>query len=152
MTENWFEHDRKIFTLTNFHFEFDRNSRHRLTLPWRQKNMLVRSAWTGPPAPARKLALAGTPAQPRFAPLQEKKTSGTEIRRTPDVKLRFVGFRRFVGFNFGQVQLLRFVIVMIRSNSFGHLHSVMLTFLNKSIMNWTENIKTFDLSFVFWIL
>ena len=35
--------------------------------------MLVRLAWTGPPAPARKLALAGTPAQPRFAPLQEKK-------------------------------------------------------------------------------
>ena len=35
--------------------------------------MLVRSAWTGPPAPARQLALAGTPAQPRFALLQEKK-------------------------------------------------------------------------------
>ena len=34
-----------------------------------------------------------------------KKTSGMEIRRTPDVKLRFVGFIRFVGFNFGQVQL-----------------------------------------------
>ena len=48
------------------------------------KNMLVRLAWTGPPAPARKLALAGTPAQPRFAPLQEKKISGTEFRRTPD--------------------------------------------------------------------
>ena len=34
-------------------------------------------AWTGPPALARKLAPAGTPAQPRqpchFAPLQEKK-------------------------------------------------------------------------------
>ena len=41
------------------------------------KNMLVWSAWTGPPAQARKLALTGTPAQPRwpcrFAPLQEKK-------------------------------------------------------------------------------
>ena len=35
--------------------------------------MLVRSDWTGPPALAGKLALAGTPAQPRFAPLQEKK-------------------------------------------------------------------------------
>ena len=34
--------------------------------------MLVQLAWTGPPAPARKLALAGTPAQPCFAPLQEK--------------------------------------------------------------------------------
>ena len=58
-----------------------------------------------------------------------KKTSGTEIRRTPDVKLRFVGFRWFVSFNFGQVQLLRFFVVMVRSNSFGHLHSVMLTTL-----------------------
>ena len=40
--------------------------------------MLVRSAWTklawtGPPAPVHKLALAGKPAKPRFAPLQEKK-------------------------------------------------------------------------------
>ena len=42
-----------------------------------QKNMLVRSARTGPPVPARKLALSGTPAQPRkprcFTPLQEIK-------------------------------------------------------------------------------
>ena len=86
--------------------------------------MLVRSAWTGHPAPARKLALAGTPNQPRFAPLQEKKTSGTDIRRTPDIKLRFVSFNWFVGFNFGQIQFLRFVVVMVRSNSFGHLDSV----------------------------
>ena len=78
------------------------------------KNMLVRSAWTGPPAPASKLALAGTPAQLRFAPLQEKKTSGTEVRRTPDVKLRFVGLIRFVGFNFGRIQKIRFVVVMVR--------------------------------------
>ena len=62
--------------------------------------------------------------------------------RITDVKLRFVGFIRFVvfiwfvgfirfvcfirfvGFNFGQVQLLRFVVVMVWSNSFGHLESV----------------------------
>ena len=37
--------------------------------------MVGQSAWTGPPAPARKLTLSGTPAQPRVAPLQEK-TSG----------------------------------------------------------------------------
>ena len=49
---------------------------------------------------------------------ERKKTSGKEIRRTPDLKLRFVGF------NLGQVQLLRFVIVMVRSNSFGQLDSV----------------------------
>ena len=86
------------------------------------KNMLVRSAWTSPPAPARKLSLAGTPAQPRFAPTQEKKTSGTEVRRTPDVKLRFVSLIRFVGFDFGQIQKIRIVVVMVPS--FGHLDSV----------------------------
>ena len=36
---------------------------------------------------------------------RKKKTLGMEIKRTPDEKLRFVGFIRFVGFNFGQVQL-----------------------------------------------
>ena len=45
--------------------------------------------------------------------LYKKKTSGTEVRRTPDVKLRFVGF------NFGQIQWLRFVVVMVQLNSFG---------------------------------
>ena len=39
-------------------------------------------------------------------------------------KLRIVGLNRFVGFNFGQIQLLRFVVVMIQSISFGHLDSV----------------------------
>ena len=63
------------------------------------KNMLVRSAWL----------------------LYKKKTSHTEVGRTPDVKLRFVGFIRLVGFNFVHVQLLRFVVVMVWSYSFGHL-------------------------------
>ena len=56
--------------------------------------------------------------------LYKKKTSGTEVRRTPDVKLRFVGFIRFVSFNFGQIQKIRFIVVMVRSYSFGHLDSV----------------------------
>ena len=51
------------------------------------------------------------------------KTSGTEVRRTPDVRLRLVIV------NFGQIQLLRFVVVMIRSNSFGHLDLVKLVTL-----------------------
>ena len=68
--------------------------------------------WKGPPAPARKLEMAGTPAKPRFAALQEK-TSGTYIRL------------KFVGFNFGHVQLLMFVVVMIRSYSFCYLDLVM---------------------------
>ena len=32
-----------------------------------------------------------------------KETSGTDIRMTQDIKLRFVRFNRFVGFNFGQI-------------------------------------------------
>ena len=42
--------------------------------------------------------------------LYKKKTSGMEVRRTPDVKLRFVGF------NFGQIQKIWFVVVMVRSS------------------------------------
>ena len=72
--------------------------------------MLVWSAWTGPLAPACKLALAGTPAQPCFVALQEKKTLGKDVRRTPDVKLRFVGF------NFSQIQKIRLVVVMVWSS------------------------------------
>ena len=47
----------------------------------------------------------------------------TEVRRTPNIQLRFVGFIRFVSFNFSHVQLLRFVVVMVWSYSFGHLDS-----------------------------
>ena len=50
--------------------------------------------------------------------LYKKKTSGMEVRRTPDVKLRFVGF------NFGQIQKIMFVVVMVWSYSFGHVKSV----------------------------
>ena len=35
---------------------------------------------------------------------KRKKTSGTEVRRTLDVKSRVVGFIRFVGFNYGHIQ------------------------------------------------
>ena len=55
---------------------------------------------------------------PSLCSSTRKKTSGTKIRRTPDVKLRFVSFIRFVNFNFSQVQLLRLVVVMVQSNSF----------------------------------
>ena len=74
-------------------------------------------------------------ASPVASLLYKKKTSGMEIRRTPGVKLRFVGLRRFVRFNFFQVQL-RFLVVMVQSYSFGHLYAVMVTTLfvsNKKI-------------------
>ena len=97
---------KKFLQWRTLFFELDRNSWHRqtltchqqtLTLP--QKNMLVRSA-----SPVALL-------------LYKKKTSGKEVRRTRDVKLRYVGF------NFGHVQLLT-IFVMVRSYSFGHLDSI----------------------------
>ena len=55
----------------------------------------VRSALDRAPAPARKLALAGTPAQASLAPVlpssTRKKISGTEVRRTPDEMTNPVG-------------------------------------------------------------
>ena len=42
-----------------------------------------------------------------------KKTSGMEVRRTQDVKFRFVAFIRFISLDFGHVQLLRLVVVMV---------------------------------------
>ena len=50
--------------------------------------MLVRLAWKGPPALACKLAMAGTPAQPRFTALQEK-----NIRHGQKVKVCRFQFR-----------------------------------------------------------
>ena len=52
-----------------------------------------------------KLALAGTPAQPRFAPLKEKNIRhGGQVDPGRKVKVCwFDGFIRFVGFNFGHV-------------------------------------------------
>ena len=44
------------------------------------------------------------------------KTSGTEVNRTLDVKLRFVGFISFFSFNFGQIQKIRFIVVMVWSS------------------------------------
>ena len=67
-----------------------------------------------------------------------KKTSGTKVRRTPDVKLRFVGF---ISFNFGQIQKIRFVVVIVRSYSFGHLDSVKwLTLNSANISCWHPSV------------
>ena len=55
---------------------------------------------------------------------KKKKTSGTEVRRIWDVKIRFVGFIRFVGLNYVHIKKIRFVNVMVRSYSVGHLDSV----------------------------
>ena len=62
--------------------------------------------------------------------------------------LRFVGFRRFVGFNFGQIQLLKFIVVMVRSYSFGHIDLVMLTTLNILSLPIKIGIKYLDFLFI----
>ena len=49
--------------------------------------------------------------------LYKKKISGMEVKSAPDIKLRFVGFIRFVTFNFG---------VIVSLSWFGHIHSVIL--------------------------
>ena len=117
MTESWLDYDQKNFTPQNLNVRTWLKFTTPTNINFTPKNMLVRSAWTGPPAPACKLALAGIPAEPCFAPLQEKK-SGTDVRRTPDVRLRFMVV------NLGHVQFVRFVVVMIRSYSLGHLDLV----------------------------
>ena len=112
-------------------FELDRISPHRRTLTWRQK--ICWCGWLGQ-VPQPRLGsshwLGHLPSLPSPVALllYKKKTSGTEISRTPDVKLRFVGMtfvglRWFVGFNFGRVQLLRFIVVMVRSSLFSHVNN-----------------------------
>ena len=51
-----------------------------------------------------------------------KKTSGTGVKRTPNVRLRL----RFVVVNFGQIQLFSVKFNCFRSNSFCHLNLVKL--------------------------
>ena len=82
------------------------------------------SAWTGPPAQNSQAHTGWDTCPALLRSSTRKKISGTKIRRTPDVKLRFVGYIRFVGFNVGQAHLLRFVDVMVWSNSFVQLDSV----------------------------
>ena len=137
MTKKWSQR-RTLF------FKFDWISRHRRTLTWRQK-----ICWCGRlgQVPQPRLSsshwLGHLPslASPVASLLYKKKTSGTDIRRTLDVKLRFIGFIRFVGVNFGQIQLLRFVVVMVRSNSFGHLDWV--KWITLVFFNFQTEWKTF---------
>ena len=134
MTEN-FSHRQTLF------FELDRNSRHQQTLTWQpSRGGLVVERWSDNRLDSAtvgsnlRLGMIRSPSpglQARIgwdtcpaSLLYKKKTSGMDIRRTPDLKLKFVSFNRFVGFNFGLIQLLRFVVVMVQSNSFGHLDSV----------------------------
>ena len=108
------EHDQKIFRMTNLKNWTWLKFKTTTNINFTPKNMLVHSAWTGPLAPAHKLTLARTPDQPRspFALLlYEKKISGTEVRRTPDARLRFVGF------NFGHIHL----VILNRSGEYSSL-------------------------------
>ena len=126
MTENRVRTWPKIYhTDVPYFFLFDRNSRYRRILTWCQKNGAV--GLDRSPSLTSSHWLGHFPSLVSL--LYKKKTSGADIRRTPGIKLRFVSFNRFVGFNFGQIQLLRFVVIMVRSNSIGHLESVKWLFL-----------------------
>ena len=121
------ELDQKIFTMMNLIFWTWPELTTSTNIKWCQKYLLVRSACRGPqPRLARSHWQGHLPslASPVASLLYKKKTSGTDIRKTQDVKLRFIVFNRFVGFNFGQIQLLRFIVVMVWSYSFGHLDTV----------------------------
>ena len=90
--------------------------------------MLVRLAWTISPAPALKLALAGTPAQPRqprpFAPLQEKNIRHGN-QEDPGRKVKVQVCRcQFRSNSISQVCRCHDSV-----NSFGHLYSVKLIIL-----------------------
>ena len=90
------------------------------------KNMLGLSAWTGPQAPCSQARTGWYTCPALIAPSlcsSTIKKSGTEDRKTPDIRLRFVGF------NFGHVQLLMFIVVVIRSYSFCHLDLAFLVSL-----------------------
>ena len=78
MTDRPFEYDRHDDNDKPYPIEYDQNFFLWVSICLSvSMNMLVRSALDRAPAPARKLALARTPAQAslprRFAPLQEKK-------------------------------------------------------------------------------
>ena len=120
MTKNLLEFDQKIFTTTNLIFliwpKFMTPTNTNFT-PQKYAGVvgLDRS-----PSPSSQACTNGDYfASPVTSLLFKKKTSGTEVRRTPDVKSRFVGFIRFVSFNFSQIQKIRFVVVIfIRSSWF----------------------------------
>ena len=81
-----------------------------------------------------------------------RKTSGTEVRRTRHMILSFVGFIRFIGFNFIHVQLLRLMVVMVSSHSLGHLESVKWIFLSNPSGNWVIILPEYIFLFFFQLL
>ena len=110
MTKFWLDFDKQIFTPMNYNVrtwpKFTTQTNINFPPP-KKKNMLVQSALL----------------------LYKKKTSGMEVGRTLDVWLRFVSVIRLVNFNFGHVQMLRFLIVIFWSDSLGHLELVKWIFL-----------------------
>ena len=112
------EHDQKFFTMTNLNnWTWPKN----MTIT--NINFTQKICWWGLIGQVPQSRLASSPClghlpslnSPVTSLLYKKKTLGTEVRRTPDLRLRFVGF------NFGHVQLLMFIVVMIWSSWFGHV-------------------------------
>ena len=121
MTENWlefdrkisqrwtllFEYDRKMFTTTNFIFWIWPKFITPTNINFTPKKYASAVGLDRSPSPSSHwLGHLPSLASPVASLLYKKKTSGTEVRRTPDVKLRFVGF------NFSHIQKVMFVVVI----------------------------------------
>ena len=134
MTELWWpklglEHDRKIFRTTNLNNWIWPKFTTTTNINYTPKKYAgAVGLWLQAPTghcSGRRIRIEDLFSQqnrhlqslgsPVTSLLFKKETSGTKVRRTSDVRLRFVSF------NFAHVQLLRFVIFMVRSYSFGHL-------------------------------
>ena len=124
MTQNWLEYDQKIFTPTNLIFRTLPNFTIPTSINLTPKNMLVPQ---GPPALACKLALAGTPAQPRFAPLQEKNIRPGN-KEDPRHKVKICWFQKVCRFQFWSSSIIKVrhchvSVIFIRSSLFGHVNN-----------------------------
>ena len=126
MTKNWLEFDQKIFSTTNIIFWIWPKFMTPTSINFPQKKICWSRRLRRYPSPSSQTCTDWETCPALLAlslcSSTRNKTSGTEVRRTLDVKLRFVSFIRCISFNFGHVQLLRFV-VMVRSSWFGQVNN-----------------------------
>ena len=128
MTKFCLDFDQKILTLTNLNVGTWPKFTTTTNINFTPQKYAGAVGLNRSPSPGLQ-ACTGWDTCPALLRYSKRKTSGTEVRRTPDIRLRFVGLIRFDCFNLGHVQLLMFVIVMVWSYSFGHLESVKWIFL-----------------------
>ena len=109
------KHDRNFFTQTNLNFWIWPKFRTPMNITLPTKNLLVRSAWTGPPALALKLTLAGRPDQ-----------LGSSTRKKHQA--RILGGPRFQFWSSSIIKVgcCHDSVKFIRSSSFNHVNNHLL--------------------------